>query len=280
MMSQGQSKGTGPQTYRQFLEKIGFQYKHAEPQNWLGDKVPFPMNPTFKPPPPISDVQRNTMYRLFMENPKQNNVRHLSKKFNLSLKRVTAILRLKGLEMAWLKGKTLQTGFQVGMERLLKAQTHHAAKKLDARYSDPLEVDEVRSDVHQADMLEQHENRDAARHRYERLYWESTPEDGREPIVPGSLVHAARTAELKHISEQAKANAKFMTRVPDTEFMKRPTQKILTLTREAGATTQFVDVGATFMDLGERVRRLTISQRKSKMREKRAFEKKQRFTRP
>lgn len=41
------------------------------------------------------------------------------------------------------------------------------------------EVLPERSDVQQADMLEQEERRDAARYRYERLYWESTPEDGR-----------------------------------------------------------------------------------------------------
>ena len=36
-----------------------------------------------------------------MANPTENNVRALSQRFGLSLKRVDAILRLKGLEAHW-----------------------------------------------------------------------------------------------------------------------------------------------------------------------------------
>jgi Eukaryotic mitochondrial regulator protein len=61
------------------------------------------MNPSFKPPPPISDKQRETIYRLFWLNPKLYNIRKLSKIFNISLKRVTAIIRLKSLEKNWIK---------------------------------------------------------------------------------------------------------------------------------------------------------------------------------
>jgi hypothetical protein len=43
---------------------------------------------------------------------------------------------------------------------------------------EPPEVNELRSDVHRADMLEEEEQRDSARARYERMYWESIPEDG------------------------------------------------------------------------------------------------------
>ena len=61
------------------------------------------MNPSFKPPPPISDNQREIIYRLYWLNPKRYNVRKLSKIFNISLKRITAILRLKALEKSWIK---------------------------------------------------------------------------------------------------------------------------------------------------------------------------------
>lgn len=61
------------------------------------------MNPSFKPPPPISDKQRETIYRLYWLNPKKFNIRKLSQIFNISLKRVTAILRLKSLEKKWIK---------------------------------------------------------------------------------------------------------------------------------------------------------------------------------
>lgn len=61
------------------------------------------MNPSFKPPPPISDAQKELMYKLFMEDPMKNRVRRLAKQFNISLKRVDAILRLKGMEADWKK---------------------------------------------------------------------------------------------------------------------------------------------------------------------------------
>lgn len=44
-------------------------------------------------------------------------------------------------------------------------------------------VSDIRYDAREADSLEEEENRDAARQRYQRLYWESTPEDGRVRCV-------------------------------------------------------------------------------------------------
>ena len=107
----------GGDQYEKWLEKSGFQFKnHDIPRNWLGgDRVefvyvpigagltltlpqPFPLNPTFKPPTPVSDKLRNTIYQTFMVDPAQNSVRVLSERYGLSIKRVDAILRLKGLE--------------------------------------------------------------------------------------------------------------------------------------------------------------------------------------
>lgn len=75
-----------------------------------------------------------------------------------------------------MQGIPLQTGFQIGMDKLLSAWTH--PKTLVFK---PVTLGKIedRDDVSQADALEQAEKRDAARYRYERLYWESTPEDGR-----------------------------------------------------------------------------------------------------
>ena len=61
------------------------------------------MNPSFKPPPPLSDAVRTKIYREFMQNPKINSVRFLSQRYHISMKRVDAILRLKGMEVAWIK---------------------------------------------------------------------------------------------------------------------------------------------------------------------------------
>lgn len=41
------------------------------------------------------------MYEKFMQNPAQNSVRRLAELHGLSIKRVEAILRLKGLEEHW-----------------------------------------------------------------------------------------------------------------------------------------------------------------------------------
>jgi len=104
-----------------------------------------------------------------------------------------------------LQGKELQNGFQYGMEKLLGATSHSALSKIRANMTkthidlnkalgvegkapdstdptdptfEPPKVNELRSDVHLADVLEEEEKRDSARARYERMYWESMPEDG------------------------------------------------------------------------------------------------------
>lgn len=59
------------------------------------------MNPTFKPPPPIADRTKDFIYERYMSNPKKFNVRVLSLAFGISMKRIDAILRLKGLESNW-----------------------------------------------------------------------------------------------------------------------------------------------------------------------------------
>lgn len=43
------------------------------------------------------------MYKAFMEDPLANSVRALSERYHVSLQRVDAILRLKGLEASWVK---------------------------------------------------------------------------------------------------------------------------------------------------------------------------------
>jgi len=113
--------GLGDLTYRQFLQSVAARFRNAETQNWLAPGTvstrletgsvrclnlrgqPFPMNPSFRPPPPIADAQREAMYRAYMSDPVKNDVRALSQRYNLSIKRVDAILRLKGLERAWRK---------------------------------------------------------------------------------------------------------------------------------------------------------------------------------
>jgi hypothetical protein len=44
-----------------------------------------------------------------MANPETNSVRNLASRFHLSIKRVDAILRLKGLEENWIKVRALSS---------------------------------------------------------------------------------------------------------------------------------------------------------------------------
>lgn len=46
---------------------------------------------------------RTTMWEQFVANPSENGVRQLAERYGLSIKRVDAILRLKGLEQHWIK---------------------------------------------------------------------------------------------------------------------------------------------------------------------------------
>ncbi|PPR06602.1 hypothetical protein CVT24_001787 [Panaeolus cyanescens] len=290
-----EQESEAPDSYRVFMDQIGHNFKEPKPKHWLGGEVVEFVSRLFPwPPPPISDQQKQLMYDLFMADPMKNRVRRLAKQFNISLKRVDAILRLKGLENDWKKGIQVQTGFQSKMDHLLAAQTHTAAvaalsqplpkNRPNAIYEEGIrnspddpenvrfmapEVLPERSDVQKADMLEQEERRDAARYRYERLYWESTPEDGREPVLPTVLQHVKQQAELKKLQEQANINKKLMPHVPQTAFIRRPRHAEFVVKRNTGPTTKFLDVGARFMDVDERKRRDAIADRKSRIRDKR-----------
>ncbi|KAG6854155.1 hypothetical protein C0991_010066 [Blastosporella zonata] len=239
-------------SYKEFIKTSGEKFREAnKANNWLGGE-PFPMNPSFRPPPPVSDADRTAMFDAYMTDPIKNDVRALSQMYHLSLKRVDAILRLKGMEADWLKDKPLQTGFLKGMEFLLdvRRRVQHTTD---------------RSDVHEADMLEQDENRDAARQRYQQLYWESVPEDGREPIVPASLEHAKKTAKrYTELREAYKSNPQLMPHVVDITTQ-TPAEKIQVVTKPGRPSLKFVDVGGHFIDVEERLKRIAESERRAKI---------------
>ncbi|KAF4611978.1 hypothetical protein D9613_004120 [Agrocybe pediades] len=325
--NEGENTEKGPATYREFLEKIGNKYKftNSKPRNWLSPNAPFPMNPSFKPPPPISNTQKTWMFDKFFGDPLKHSPRKLAGSLNMSLKRVDAILRLKGLErqfqkvslisslslfdlqrkngrmmlysrlvfktptwycqgdflfpiisksplvmmrhnlhsrngrhsvvpyIARNKGIPLQTGFQTGMEQLLGVYTHPTVSS-DRRGGTT--VDHFsRSDVDQADSLERAEKRDAARYRYERLYWESTPEDGREPVLPGILEDVKNKVHLKELAGKQRASRFLPKRLPRNPWVQRPATKSFIVTRTGRVPTRFVDVGADLLNVVELVKR-------------------------
>jgi hypothetical protein len=65
--------------------------------------TPFPFNPSFKPPVPTADWLRSQIFADFMHNHTENNERALGARYNFSIKRIEAILRLKGMEKDWKK---------------------------------------------------------------------------------------------------------------------------------------------------------------------------------
>ncbi|KAJ3983296.1 eukaryotic mitochondrial regulator protein-domain-containing protein [Lentinula detonsa] len=254
------------------MKDTGRAYKLASPQNWLGGGVPFPLNQSFIPPPPISDKQRNEMYRLYMLDPEKNSVRALSQTFHISLDRVDAILRLKGMEDAWAKGNQLQTGFVRGMERLLGVAEFNADPSVaeDAMIN---EESELRSDVHEADIMEEAEKNDPARQRYQRMYWESLSEFAGEATVPAALERSRRTAErLAAKAAQLKAR-KYLPIIPDTGTIKTPKEPVQISTKEGRPDIHFVDVGTKFLDVASETKRLARIETRARFRTKKAAEK-------
>ncbi|KAJ1026891.1 hypothetical protein NDA16_002185 [Ustilago loliicola] len=111
--------------FDEWIQSDARVYKQPKPgmgPNWIGD-TPFPLNPSFNPPPPVRQGTKTEIWRLHTSDPAQWTIRALSEKFSIGLQRMEAILRLKALESDWTsQGKPLQSEFQSNMDRLLGAQ--------------------------------------------------------------------------------------------------------------------------------------------------------------
>lgn len=68
---------------------------------------PFPLNPSFKPNPPLADEIKTKIYNAYVHNilikdaTDSQVVRAVSSKFGVAMDRVRAIIRLKELEKSW-----------------------------------------------------------------------------------------------------------------------------------------------------------------------------------
>ncbi|WVR04105.1 hypothetical protein IAU60_001104 [Kwoniella sp. DSM 27419] len=88
---------------------------------WLGDSVPYASNPSFRPPPPLSNFTQNQVYSDLLRGRK---VGELSEKHNISKARIEAIRKLKDVEAEFKRrALPLQTAFLESMEPLLDVQT-------------------------------------------------------------------------------------------------------------------------------------------------------------
>ncbi|KAJ7597352.1 eukaryotic mitochondrial regulator protein-domain-containing protein [Mycena floridula] len=220
-------------------------FQHARPQNWIRPGRPFQANPTFLPPRPIPDRQRSEIYAAFMKDPKTHSVRALSQEHNISMKRIDAILRLKGMEADWIKGHKLQTGFQLGMEWLLAPPAEDDPRNKDEDYLLALPTLDATAQASEGEMFDQ-DSSARARMRYQRLYWESVPDDGTEPLVPASIGQAQHLA--LHASKLRKAKLKRLPRIKDTDTIKSPHKRVQVVTKEGRPPVMFVDMGGEFMD--------------------------------
>ncbi|KAI1793146.1 eukaryotic mitochondrial regulator protein-domain-containing protein [Ganoderma leucocontextum] len=272
----------GP-SYAQWLRTEGIKYKEAHrPNNWLGGEVPFPLNPSFKPPTPISDSIRTAIWNDYIADPAVFNVRVLAQRHGLSIARVDAILRLKGLEEHWRKvwchiplilrsrsphtaptlwryrrsKKPLQSGFLNGMEDALGV-TEKQASLRGARRTGGQELGE---DAVEADELSE-ATKNVARDRYQRLFWEPVLE-GQSPTLPETLASAVEVGKAtKATQEKAMLN-----RLPHLKFETEPE---VVLERPGRPTFRFVDVGVKFVDVKDQLKRVRAAKRRAHMREKR-----------
>ncbi|KAH9472710.1 hypothetical protein Pst134EA_003317 [Puccinia striiformis f. sp. tritici] len=140
------------------LSEEGLKFRHPTigRTNWLGDEIPFPTNPWFKPQVPLSDKTRTKVYESFKQRTlaiysqqiypslsldektrqEQILIRETSEQWGICRERVSAIIKLKAMEDAWpLNDKneegqpikphkrTLQLNFEKGMESVLGVQT-------------------------------------------------------------------------------------------------------------------------------------------------------------
>jgi len=87
-----------------------------------------------------------------------------------------------------------------------------------------------------------------------------------EPITPLSLENAKKTAKrFSDRIEAAKSGSILMPLVPDTQSVMRSRKKAQHVTKEGRPTLEFLDVGGKFIDVDERVRRIAVAQRRTRV---------------
>ncbi|ORZ32188.1 eukaryotic mitochondrial regulator protein-domain-containing protein [Catenaria anguillulae PL171] len=120
-----------------------FQQVHTGGSNYVsrrGDQ-PFPMNPLFRPVPPLADRVRNDIFTQATQAGGKS-VAELAASFRLSEARIKAIIKLKQHERTLVQeqGFQLQHAFREGMERMLGSLTRRPGG-LDVAYVKPIRAD-------------------------------------------------------------------------------------------------------------------------------------------
>ncbi|KAL1920950.1 mitochondrial 37S ribosomal protein mS45 [Calcarisporiella thermophila] len=115
------TQGRRRRKFLQWLTSDGERFRKPTfgQTNYVGS-TPFPMNPLFKANAPLSDKTRETIYQLYTNDPTRWTPRHLAQKFNISIRRAEAVIKLKNLERdIEEKGFSLQNKYQESMESLM-----------------------------------------------------------------------------------------------------------------------------------------------------------------
>ncbi|KAI9220359.1 eukaryotic mitochondrial regulator protein-domain-containing protein [Blastocladiella britannica] len=146
---------------RGWLATEGEQYRNpptGSPTPYVtrrGD-LPFPMNPLFRPVPPMADAVREQIFREYQTAAVEladetRAVTKLADKWRVSDARLRAIVKLKAFEKSQVAlGNPLQSAFQKGMERLLRVDSRatsasgarpSAVPPLDTPHVQPIRAD-------------------------------------------------------------------------------------------------------------------------------------------
>jgi hypothetical protein len=157
-----------------------------------------------------------------MSDPAKYSVRELARQYHLSIKRVDAVLRLKGQEQAWIKeGIPLQTGFRAGMERILGVRHY------------PYQDDSTQNAVEAAALDEEGRR---AQQRYQHMYWESIPEGESQPTMP-TVIQKLKGSDVSTEGSSDKPRPK-----------SSPKLQTITVSRPGRPEMRFVDVGTRFLE--------------------------------
>jgi len=188
-------------------------------------------------------------------------VRALAAQNHLSMQRIDAILRLKGLEEHWKKEKKpLQTGFTAGMEWCLGV----TRQERHIRERGKVETDPC-YDVREADALMEAEGNDPARLRYSKMFWESVP-DGQDPITPFKLLEASERGH-KRIIREAISKSRFL---PGKTHLNNTVRMVASPGRPV---IKFIDAGGKFIDKKEISKRIKKQEHRGSLKDKKRLQK-------
>ncbi|KAG9119927.1 hypothetical protein FRC07_004815 [Ceratobasidium sp. 392] len=245
-----------PQTVEDWFKGEGLPYLNPTPgkPNWLGGDIPFPDNPTFRPPPPLSDVVKSSIYDQYIMAPRapglpksqshEHAIRALSEQFGISISRVEAIIRLKHYEQQYQKGKKIQHAFQQGMESYLGIrQERDRAVVLDNQIK-PSDINFARQrtsevDRETLDSGERAQKAGAAR----RVWWEMIDDaPDAQPVVPGLVAEGLKEYRTK-LAEDRQAHAGVALHIEGQPSPQGKPRSVFT----------FIDTGAKGLSLQKKV---------------------------